>query len=553
MSSNKKLDVDLDDVQHLFNQSKFDAALSKISRLIKNNKKNFLPYNYRGIILLNLGDHINALIDFKKSVELNPNFILGYNNIALCYRAIGNNELAINYLKKVIQLDPNIIEARINLGSSFSDLGRYDESINEFQCALKLNEAHEYAHQLIADVLIKISNFESARMHHEKALTVNPLNFMNFFLLASDQLWAGDKVNAALNFRKAIGLNPNFTQSFYGLSRSEKVALSDPIFLLAEKMNLNTNLSLDDQVFLKFFLARVYEANKNQELFFKFLIEGNEIKKTISKYSTLESKELFKKIQDFYLNNISSLQALSNEIVMSSNKINPIFIVGMPRSGTSLLEQILSNHPQVFGAGEVSTLHSSLFNLFSSNVEVSSFIGTFKKIKTLYLKHLSMLTEKEFITDKLPLNFMWIGFILHMFPAARILHIIRDPIATSFSIYKTLFSDGSLNFSYNEDDIIEFYKLYEDIMQFWSTYLPNNFVTIRYEDLVKSPGVIMERIFNYIDLPYDNSVLNIQNNIRSVTTASDLQIRDQIYQGSSKSWMEYEKNLQKFTQAFQVR
>ncbi len=550
MSSYNKLDNDLDEVQGLFNQAKFDVALTKVSKLIKNNNKKFLPYNYRGIIQLNLGNHSQALSDFKKAVELNPNFLLGYNNIALCYRAIGNLEYAVNCLKKVISLDPNILESRINLGSCFSDLGKYAESLKEFYYALKLNPQHEYTHQLVADVMIKIVNFKGARKHHEDALAINPLNFMNYFLLASDDLWAGDKVNAAKNFRKAIEMNPDFTQSFYGLSRAEKISLSDPVFLLAKKMNANTKLSFDDQAYLKFFLASVYETNKNQELFFKFLNEGSAIKKAVSKYSSIESTELFNKIQRIYVNDMSQIKLPLNEIKKYENEIKPIFIVGMPRSGTSLLEQILSNHPLIFGAGEVNTLHSSLLKLFSSEIETKCLLDKLKKIRVHYLEHLSNMTEKRIITDKLPLNFMWIGFIAHMFPTAKIIHIIRDPIATSFSIYKTIFSNNSLNFSYNEEDIIEFYKLYESIMRLWIKYLPENLLTIRYEDLVDNPEIVTQKVFSYIDLPYDENVLNIQNNTRSVTTASDLQIRDKIYKDSSKSWMEYEKYLQKFTQAF---
>ncbi|CAM8396210.1 tetratricopeptide repeat-containing sulfotransferase family protein [Candidatus Methylopumilus universalis] len=550
MSSHKKLDIDLDEVQGLFKQAKFDIALRKVSNLIKNNKKNFLPYNYRGIIQLNLGNHSQALCDFKTAVELNPNFILGYNNTALCYRAIGNLEYAVNYLKKVIHLDPNILEARINLGSCLSDLGKYSESLNEFNYALQLNPQHEYTHHLIAEVMIKIVNFKSARKHHEAALAINPLNFMNFFLLASDDLWAGDKANAAKNFRKAIEMNPDFTQSFYGLSRAEKISISDPVFLLAKKMNANAKLSYDEQIYLKFFLASIYESSKNQELFFQFLHEGSEIKKVVSNYSNKESAQLFNKIQSIYNKHMPELKEPINEIEKSKKEIKPIYIVGMPRSGTSLLEQILSNHPLVFGAGEVNTLHSSLLNLFSSEIEGKSLSDKLQKIRVLYLEHLSIMTEKRIITDKLPLNFMWIGFIAYMFPTAKIIHIIRDPIATSFSIYKTLFANGSLNFSYDEEDIIEFYKLYENIMQFWIKHLPDNLFTIQYEDLVENPKTVMQGVFSYLDLSYDENVLTIENNTRSVTTASDLQIRDKIYKNSSKSWMEYEKNLQKFTQAF---
>ncbi len=550
MLSHTKLDADLDQVQGLFNQSKFDEALVKISKLIKDNKKYFLPYNYRGIILLKIGNNSQALIDFKKATDLNPNFVLGYNNIALCYRALGNIEYAIKNLRKVIELDPNILETRINLGSCFLDIGKYKESLDEFHYALKLNDKHEHTHHLIADVLIKICHYKEAREHHLTALAINPLNFMNYFLLASDDLWAGDNINAAKNFRKAIELNPNFCESFYGLSRSEKISLSDPVFQLAEKMIAKPNLSDEDQVFLKFFLARVYETNKNEELFFKFLRESNAIRKTISKYSSTQPLLLFNKIKDIYLKHKDTLSEFNNEIVQYKNEINLIFILGMPRSGTSLVEQILSNHPLVFGAGEVPTLHESLLNLFSSGLENKSLEDELQRIRIDYLKHLSVMTEKKIVTDKLPLNFIWIGFILYMFPRAKILHLSREPIATCFSIYKTLFSTGSLDFSYDEEDIIKFYRLYEDIMQFWNTSLPNHVFSIPYEELVDYPQDMMQRVFSFINLPYDENVLNIKDNKRSVTTASDLQIRDQIFKGSSKSWMLYEKNLQKFTQAF---
>jgi hypothetical protein len=154
------------------------------------------------------------------------------------------------------------------------------------------------------------------------------------------------------------------------LHRAEKISLSDPVFLLARKMNANAKLSYDDQVYLKFFLASIYESSKNQELFFKFLSEGSEIKKVVSNYSNKESAELFNKIQSIYIKHMPELKEPIKEIEKTKKEIKPIFIVGMPRSGTSLLEQILSNHPLVFGAGEVNTLHSSFLNLFSNSGKV---------------------------------------------------------------------------------------------------------------------------------------------------------------------------------------
>ena len=552
MSSNKniKLDAQLIEFKILADQGNYDAAQNKISRIIKINKNSFSAYNYRGIFLLKIGKPLEALCDFKKVISLNPDFALAYNYVALCYISIGNFESAIFFLNKAIKLEPNLLETRINLGSCYRDLGKFREALSQFESALAFCQEKEIAHQLIADTLITLLKFDKAKQHHLKAIEINPSNFMNYFLLGSDYLWAGDKINASKNFRMTIKLNPNYTQSYYGLSRTEIISVSDPLAINAKNLLKSEHLSKSEHIYLNFFMAKIYENISDSDLFFKYLSQGNLLKKSITNFNIEESRIIYEKSQGIYKNSIFNLSKSPDYISSSTGKKKLIFIVGMPRSGTSLLEQIISNHPLIFGAGEVNTLHKLFINLFSQKFNEHTLFERLDHIGNRYMDHVSLMTDKEIITDKLPLNFLWLGYIKYIFPDAKIIHISRDPIATSFSIYKTLFSEGTLEFSYDQDDIISFYHLYQDIMKFWNGFIKNDILNICYEDLVNNPKDQTQLIFSYLNLKFDDSVLDIENNKRSVLTASDLQVRNPIYKGSSESWVPYKKYIEKFINEF---
>ena len=552
MSSNKniKLDAQLIEFKILADQGNYDAAQNKISRIIKINKNSFSAYNYRGIFLLKIGKPLEALCDFKKVISLNPDFALAYNYVALCYISIGNFESAIFFLNKAIKLEPNLLETRINLGSCYRDLGKFREALSQFESALAFCQEKEIAHQLIADTLITLLKFDKAKQHHLKAIEINPSNFMNYFLLGSDYLWAGDKINASKNFRMTIELNPNYTQSYYGLSRTEIISVSDPLAINAKNLLKSEHLSKSEHIYLNFFMAKIYENISDSDLFFKYLSQGNLLKKSITNFNIEESRIIYEKSQGIYKNSIFNLSKSPDYISSSTGKKKLIFIVGMPRSGTSLLEQIISNHPLIFGAGEVNTLHKLFINLFSQKFNEHTLFERLDHIGNRYMDHVSLMTDKEIITDKLPLNFLWLGYIKYIFPDAKIIHISRDPIATSFSIYKTLFSEGTLEFSYDQDDIISFYHLYQDIMKFWNGFIKNDILNICYEDLFNNPKDQTQLIFSYLNLKFDDSVLDIENNKRSVLTASDLQVRNPIYKGSSESWVPYKKYIEKFINEF---
>ncbi|QDC98151.1 tetratricopeptide repeat protein [Candidatus Methylopumilus universalis] len=549
MHVDKKLSTELDDVQNHFSQARLDLAFIKIDRIIKNNKKHYLPWNYRGILNLKIGEYKQALEDFKKSLSLNTNFALGFNNVALCYQALGDIKYAIEFYGRASSLDPTMLEAKVNLGSLYLDSNKFSEAITILNIALGINPLHEHTHQLIADAYIKIAKFDLSLSHHFKARDINPTNYFNYYLLGSDYLWSGHKEEASSNFLKAIELNPKYCQSYYGLSRVMKINPEEPILSDISKLLHDESINKSDRVYLNFSMAKVYEGI-DSNLFFKYLDEENKLKKEINGFSFESFQALSDKSIDLFLNHVSKINQLPESANESIDMLTPIFIVGMPRSGTSLLEQVFSNDPRIFGAGEIDLFHSTLIKIMSSENPSSDITNQLMELRYNYLSNIRSMTDKKFFTDKLPLNFHWLGFIKKVFPNAKIIHIERNPVATCFSIYKTLFAHGSLDFSYSQDDIVSFYKLYRNLMSFWSSHLSNFIFHANYEKIVKNPKDEFSLIFDYLGLSFSEEILEVQMNKRSVLTASDLQVREAIYDGSSHSWVKYEDHIQKFIQAF---
>lgn len=200
----------------------------------------------------------------------------------------------------------------------------------------------------------------------------------------------------------------------------------------------------------------------------------------------------------------------------------------------------------LFGAGELGIIHDEMEKIFFHDLKQEEFIKKILKLRETYINFLNVITDNAYVTDKLPLNFHWLGFIKLIFPNARIINIKRDPIATAFSIYKTLFVKGALNFSYSFSDIIQYFKLYESTMSFWSRNLADDILNINYHELVENPKFYINQMCEFIDLPFEDNMIDISLNTRPVHTASDLQMRNKIRSENAQSWMKYESFLQEF-------
>lgn len=242
---------------------------------------------------------------------------------------------------------------------------------------------------------------------------------------------------------------------------------------------------------------------------------------------------------------------ISSEDIGEGFTRSPIFIVGMPRSGTSLAEQILASHSQVFGGGELEDLGRILGPVVQQEPP-----GTKEQINTqmlvslrnTYLNELaSRPGDTPFITDKMPTNFKWIGFLLSVMPGVKIINMQRDPVATCWSIFKLQFRGSG----YTNDlvDIAEYYKLYLDLMEFWRKEFPDQIYDLDYEALTKNQEQETLRLLEYCGLEWEQQCLEFYNTERAVRTLSDKQVRQKMYTGSSEVWRKYEAQLSPLLEA----
>jgi hypothetical protein len=217
----------------------------------------------------------------------------------------------------------------------------------------------------------------------------------------------------------------------------------------------------------------------------------------------------------------------------------------MPRSGTSLVHQIIDSHPDVFGAGELNSLNKIVAPILnkikdSHNDVLSS--EDLSSIRHKYLKSIENFNVNEkVIIDKMPLNFRYVGFILNAIPEAKIIHMNRDAMATCWSIYKSFFNGNA--YSYNQDDLGNYYGLYKDLMIYWNNLFPNKILDVNYEKLTISQEDETRKILNYCDLDWNDNCLNFHTNQTAMKTTSALQVRQKMYQGSSEAWKKYEAYL----------
>ena len=305
-----------------------------------------------------------------------------------------------------------------------------------------------------------------------------------------------------------------------------------------QELYLDKNISEEQRCHINFGLAKACEDLGDYEKAFVHYSEGNALRKKLLNYNINQDIKLFKQIK------FTSPRIEQNSLVLDklSKKPIPIFIVGMPRSGTTLVEQIISSHSQVTGAGELSfvgQLGSSIARGLS-DLNIDSLIN----FRERYLMKLQSVSNGNLIvTDKMPQNFLYLGLLAAAFPEAKIVHVKRNPAAVCWANYKQYFVSKGIGYSYAIDDVISYHKLYENLMVFWTNTLSKRIYNLDYEQLTVNQESETRQLIDYLDLDWDEKCLSPQNNKRHIATASNVQIRKKVYRGSSEQWKKYQPFL----------
>ena len=283
-------------------------------------------------------------------------------------------------------------------------------------------------------------------------------------------------------------------------------------------------------------LSKSYFDLNNISQGFNYLNKSNLLKKEKSKFSMKDEEKKFMDIKFFFKNLDKSDLKFDNNLHK-----RPIFIVGMPRSGTTLLEQILSSHSKIHGAGELNYLQKIIDKLGLE--KPADFKDYFSQIREFYNEEISKISQKNFIIDKMPSNFRWIGFIFKSLPEAKIIHIERNPMAVCWSNYKTFFVDSGMDFNLSQKDVAYYYSIYADLMKFWKQNFKERILHVNYENFVQDYEENTKKILSYLDLNWENKIRNYDKNDRVITTASYNQVRKGIKKNTSEEWKKHKDHL----------
>ena len=519
----QNLKKEVQSIISLYKSQDLAKAENLCKKIIINNPKIVFLYNLLGLISVGLGKINKGIKCYEEGIKIDPNFSIIYSNLGLLYANYKNdhNQAEI-YYKKSISLNKNIPEAYNNLGSTYL-------ATNKTELAIK--------------------NFK-------KTITIDPNFFNAYHNLGNAYTSIGDFSKAKKYFFESVKVNPYNTNSHRTLSRLIKYSKLEKHFTDLKNIYESKKLkNIDDRVNISFSLGKAYEDIKNYNKSFFYYNEASKLySKKVTFSITSESKK-FKRIKETFDKKLYEKYPKSG----SSNS-SVIFILGMPRSGTTLIEQILSSHKKVYGADEQIILANIIKKKFNNN-DLRLFFGgvkefseeNFKEMGNDYIKQLKVISNNsEIATDKMTENFLNIGFIKLILPNAKIIHSYRDPKDNCLSVFKNHFPGGKIPYSYDLKLIVQYYNLYKDLMEYWNK-LFNKFVyNIKYEDLISMQEKEIKNLLNFCNLDWDENCLNFHKNKRTIKTASDVQARSKIYQTSAESWRNYEKYMNPFFKSLNV-
>ncbi|HEU5048604.1 MAG TPA: sulfotransferase [Rickettsiales bacterium] len=467
-------------------------------------------------------------------------------------RCIKQFDKAIAAGEQAVNLARQDAEAWYLLALACSEAGRHGDAAAHYQQALCFNPRHDKAANNLGAMLEVDGKLSEAEACYARAVESNPCNAEAQNNLGAILSTRGDLDRARQCFIASVNVNPLFVHAHYNLSTLKKYTVDDPHLIALEKLAANAhNLPVDVQLRLWFSLGKAWEDVKRYDDSFAAYERGNRIHRAMIGY---DEKTAAKSTRDI-IERFNKTLARKKHSGLADE--TPIFIVGMPRSGTTLIEQILSSHSVVFGAGELHDLCSTITQQWGIGAGIS-YIDCLQSateeelhaIGAAYLQKIRVLhSTAPRITDKMPGNYFYIGLIHTVFPKAKIIHSMRDPMDTCFSNYSRLFKE-TMPFAYDLQELGRYWRQYDALMRHWKNVLPKGTILdVRYEDVVADLEGQARRLLDYCGLPWEEGCLAFYQNKRLVKTASVAQVRQPIYQSSVARWEHYRKHLEPLRQA----
>ena len=530
----------VDELRKKFTLNGAISIQREISELFKIYPDSDILWNISGVVFLDLNELNKAKNCFENSIKINPSSSKVHCNLGTVFLHLKNFDYSIYYFQKAIKINDRNFEAHNNLGNAFKQKRVYKNAIDCYKNALEIDPFSIEVLINIGNTYSEIFNIENAIHNFKKALKIQPDNVLALNDLGTIYKSIGKTSEAITCYEKAINQKPSFGQVHFNLCKLIKYSTKNTHLSKMIELTKSKNINIEDFICLTFAISKAFDDAKAYKDSFKYLQIANTKRKNLLNYSIEKDQILFNKIKK----TVKLLSNKQNFLCSKQKKFKPIFILGMPRSGTTLVEQMLTSHPQIDYAGEQVAAWWFGHELVTGKKVISKLNLT--EFRNNYLNELSQFSSgKKFITDKMPLNFRLIGLIKIAIPEAKIIHVHRNPRAVCWSNFKNNFSSNGLGYANDLNDIVIYYKLYEDLMNLWKISFKNYIIDINYENLVINFERELRHLISLFGLKWDKSCLKYYDNKRIINTASQGQVRREIYQNSSIHWKKYIKFIGK--------
>ena len=495
---------ELQSLMTLYNNGQRALVVEQAQTLTKQYPRAFAVWNLMGASAAQIGQLDQAIFAFKRVLTIKPDYAGAYNNLGNALRAQGELEEALETYNKALAIAPDYAEAYSNMGVTLQELGKLEEAIEAYNKALAINPDYAETYNNMGVTLQEQGKLEEAIEAYTKALTIKP---------------------DYAEVHRHLSILTKYTTDTAQISEVEA---------LLQQADINDSTRCN----LLYTHAKMQEDLGNLSAAFDSYVTGGDLRQKLLAYEFSQDEQLFGRIRQ----TAPQFKDVVLDVTGEPVRHTPIFILGMPRSGTTLVEQIISSHSEVIGAGELKYV-----SLFGANLVKGISDPTLEAVSLFREQYLAQLSKsadgQAFITDKMPENFRYIALICAALPESKIVHVRRSAEATCWSNFKHYFGTKGLGYSYNLRDTIAYYELYRDLMHFWSQSYSDRIYHLDYDKLTEDQEPETRRLIERLGLNWEYQCLAPQDNKRSVKTASQQQVRQKVYRGSSQVWRKYEPFL----------
>jgi len=493
-----------------------------------------------------------AIPHYRRAIQAMPQLAPAHNALGVALQELGRLEEARDVLLAAIRLQPDYAEAHLNLGNTLYKLEDFTLAEKAYRTCLQLNPNIAQAHLALAQLLISETIYDDKEVEQLITYAVEKLPEAAEAICTLGKLKSlqGNHDEARLLFKRSIEMEP-LAPAIFNYADSQRFKEEDNLVIKAGQKLLDQKNALppEAQGLIHFALGKMYDDLKQYDAAFKHYQQGNDNIHKIVNYDRAHEEDQVKRLIKFFTREFFDRHAGDGD-----PSTQPVFIVGMPRSGTTLTEQVLSSHPNVFGAGELDSMGivaRALPSILSDDRPYPELLegatsSVIQKIAAVYLRELNLRFPGNYsrITEKLPHDFLRLGLIALMLPNAKIIHVARDPMDNCLSLYFQKFVKNKGHaYAYDLGDLGHQYLLYQKLMTHWHAVLPGRIFDLQYEGLIADPEYWSRKLIEFVGLEWDDACLAPHKQERTVKTASHWQVRQPIYKTSVQRWKHYEKHL----------